>query len=287
MRRRALLAAGGSALGAAFAGCLAGSDDGNATTTGTTSRTGPAESQETTDDTPTTTQFDVDLEVAMERHQPNVVLTAVDSVGLRPEGYQYLFYHVNVTRGVPPERIDFGFRYGGRVYAPGVDTAGTLRREEQRDDRYTAGRGEGWLVFELPADRAATHAALALGGEEWPVDETTRRRLSEPEPPLTVDWGLTEDQPENAARLTFTVTNEGDVDTRFVAALNGILVVGAHSPVAGFNREIPAGETVSWTYIHDGGDPYVASTESESDSHYNLEWSQGEDDLYVAHASGE
>jgi hypothetical protein len=167
------------------------------------------------------------------------------------------------------------------VYSPGVDTAGTLWRADQTDDRYTGG-GEGWLVFELPAALPAEHAAFTLGSEEWPVGDATREQLSTLAPPLSVDWGLTEEQPEDAARLAFSVTNEGDTDTRFVAALNGILLVGAHSPVTGFNREVPAGETVTWTYTHEETGPYVPSTRDESDSHYHLDWTQGAEDLYVA-----
>lgn len=287
MRRRALLASGGALLGSAFAGCLGDSGDGTATTTGTTGSTGTTESHGTTDDTPTTSQFDVELDVELELHQPNVVVLGIDSLGLRPDGYQYLFYRVDVTGGVPPERTDFGFRYGGQVYSPGVDTSGTLWREERSDDRYTADRGEGWLVFELPAALDAEHAAFALGSEEWPVSDTTRERLSRSEPPLAVDWELTDEQPEDAARLEFSVTNEGEHDTRFVAALTGIVIEAASSPVAGFTREVPAGETVSWTYTHEGGDPFVPSTEAESDSHYHLDWTQGEEDLYVTRADGE
>lgn len=289
MRRRALLAVGGTLLGSALAGCLdesGASATTTATSTETTSRTETTEYQNTTADTPTTTQYDVDLEVELERHQPNVVVMGIDSIDLRPKGSQYLFYRVNVTDGIQPQRTDFGFRYGGMVYSPGVDTAGTLWRDDQSDDRYSAGRGEGWLVFELPAALDIEHAAFTLGSEEWPVDEATRQRLSTLEAPLTVDWGLTDEQPDDAARLEFSVTNEGDSDTRFVAALNGILIVGAHSPVTGLSREVPAGDTVSWTYTNDEDDPRVPTTEAESDSHYHLDWTQGESDLYVAHADG-
>jgi hypothetical protein len=290
MRRRALLGSTAALLGSGLTGCLGESGGSEPTTESTTSSTETTEYHGTTDDTPTTSQFDVELDVELERHQPGVLVMGVDSVGVRSDGRQYLYYRVDVTDGVPPERTDFGFRHGDRVVSPLYDlgSGATLYRMSETDDPYySLGRGEGWLLFELRADRQSRHAAFALGSEEWPVDDAARQRLSQSEPPLTVDWGLADDQPEDAARLAFNVTNEGDVDTRFVAGLNGILIVGAHSPVAGFNREIPAGETVSWTYTHDGGDPYVASTEEESDSYYNLEWTQGEDDLYVAHAGGE
>lgn len=290
MRRRALLGSTAALLGSGLTGCLGGSEVSEPTTETTASSTETTEYHGTTDDTPTTSQFDVELDVELERHQPGVLVMGVDSVGVRSDGREYLYYRVDVTDGVPPERTDFGFRHGNRVVSPLYDlgSGATLYRLSETDDPYySLEGGEGWLLFELQADRESRHAAFALGSEEWPVDDATRQRLSQSEPPLTVDWGLSDEQPEDAARLAFSVTNEGDVATRFVAGLNGILIVGAHSPVAGFNREIPAGETVSWTYTHEGGDPYVASTEEESDSHYHLEWTQGEDDLYVAHAGGE
>ncbi|MFB6269750.1 MAG: hypothetical protein ABEH83_07390 [Halobacterium sp.] len=282
MRRRALLASGSALLGSALAGCVGESGDGDGTTDAAT--TTSTETTAATTQTVQTTQFDVTLDVAMERHQPGVAVMGIDSVGVSSAGKQYLFYRVTVTDGDPPARTDFGFRYGGQVYAPGVETAGMLWRAQETDDRYTADRGAGWLVFELPAQRPARHAAFALGSEEWPVSDAVRKRLSAPEPPLSVDWGLTDEQPADAVRLAFTVTNEGDLDTRFVAGLNGILIEAAHAPVTAFNREVPAGETVSWTHTHEGAGPYVASTEEASDKHYHLEWTQGEGDLYVARA---
>ncbi|SEW29201.1 hypothetical protein [Halobacterium jilantaiense] len=285
MRRRALLSTGAAAVGAALAGCL---DSGPATSNDSATTT----HARTDDDIVRTTDAsgNVSLSVEYERVQPGVLVTGVDSVGVRSDSAQYLFCRVDVTGGEPPARSEFGLRYGGDVFAPVLDvgSGASLYRETETDDpQYSSARGSGWLLFELPVARSAAHAAFVYGGREWPASEAIRQRLSQPEPELTVDWGLTDTQPENAARLTFTVTNEGDDDTRFVAALNGVLVVGAHSPVTAFDREIPAGETVSWTYTHDGGDPYIATTEEESDSYYRLTWPGGEEEVYVAHASGE
>lgn len=288
MRRRALLAAGGTAL-AALAGCLDGASDDGGTTDASAVTTTHAG---TDDDLAETTDAAgaVSLSVAVDSLQPGVLVMGIDSVGVRSENAQYLFCRVEVTDGEPPGRSEFGFRYGGDVFAPLVDlgSGATLYRATETDDpQYTSARGSGWLLFELPVARSAAHAAFVHGGREWPIDSATRESLSRPSPSLSVDWGLTEEQPAQAARLEFTVTNEGDVGTRFVAGLNGVLIVGAHSPVTGFNREIPAGETVSWTYTHEGSDPYVPSTEADSDSYYTLDWSRGEEDRYVAHAGDE
>ena len=272
MRRRALLSAGGAALGSALAGCLDGADG------------------EHRGDGPTDAAADVSLSLGGERVQPGVLVVATGSIGVRSNAAQYLFVDVAVTDGRPPSRSELGFRYGGDVFSPLLDvgSAASLYRAAETDDpRYGAPRREGWLLFELPRERSASHAALVSGDREWPIAGATRERLSRASPPLTVDWGLAGDQPARAAGLTFTVTNEGDVGTRFVAGLTGPLAGGARGPVAGFNREIPAGETVSWTATHDGGDPSVPSTEAAADSHYHLEWSGGEDDRYAAHARDE
>ncbi|WP_336037769.1 hypothetical protein [Halobacterium yunchengense] len=287
MRRRALLGSAAGLLGAGLAGCLDQSSDGPTTEpAGTTAR--PA--ADTTTEPPTTERtsgFDASLDPTVDRHQHGVAVLGVDSVGVK-SGSQYVFYRVDVTDGDPPARTDLGFRYGGQVFGPGVQTGGgQLWRASETDTRYTSDRGEGWLVFELPPARSAGHAAFALGSEEWPAPDWLRERLAAPEPPTTVEWGLAADQPGDAARLSFSVTNEGDVDARFVAGLNGVGVGAAHRPVAAFHREVPVGETVSWTLEDADGDPFVASTGDEADAHYHLTWTRGEDDLYVERANGE
>lgn len=281
MQRRALLASGGALLGSVLAGCLGGFDAPESTET-PTDDTQTTEYYGTTDDTPETTQFDVELDVELERHQPNVAVMGIDSVGVRPDGYQYLFYRVDVTDGDPPERTDFGFRYGGQVYSPDVDTGGTLRNQEA-SDQYTAERGEGWLVFELPAERPAEQAAFALGSEEWPVDDATRERLSSRAPDLELDWDAPAEQPAGESRFRFTVINDSDRDTWFVGGLNAIEIRAAHSAVAGIQRKIPGGETVSWEITHDNGkepdDDAVG--DGETDGTYHLKWHQGEQEVDV------
>lgn len=251
MRRRALLAAGGTALGAAFAGCLGGSRDTGhrATTTDAGTDDDPAG--------PTTTEFDGSLSVALERLQPAATVYGTDSLFVVHEDTQYLFYRVEVTDGEPPDRLDFGFRYGGDVFAPGVDR---LWRARQTEDRYSADRGAGWLVFEVPAERTATHAALALGGEEWPVEEAVRERLSAPAPPLDLTWHAPREQPAGESEFGFEVTNDGDLDTWFVGALNAIGIRVAHAPATATERRIPADETVSWTVTHENGKTVDSAT---------------------------
>lgn len=288
MRRRALLASSGTLLGSALAGCLGGSGGSGPTTTG--ART--TEYHGTTDDTPETTQFDVTLDVTLERHQPGVLVLGVDSVGVRSDGSQYLYYRVEVTDGDPPKRTDFGFRYGGDVYSPLYDlgSGGMLWRvHDGADPYYAADRGSGWLLFELPAARSAEHAALALGSEEWPVDEPVRERLAAPAPSLSLDWDAPAEQPAGESRFGFTATNDGDRDAWFVGGLNAVDVRVAHAPVAGMRRAVPAGESVSWEVTHDNGkepdDPAVG--DGEPDGRYRLDWTQGEREQQVSFVAPE
>lgn len=287
MRRRALLGSAAGLLSAGLAGCL-GDPGGSGTTSspGTTSTDpGTTEYHGTDDDLAETTTFEASVSVELERLQPAVLVMGIDSVGVRSEGSQYLYYRVDVTDGDPPERTAFGFRYGGQVVSPGLDLGDgpTLWRDSETDDRYTAERGEGWLVFELPADQAATHAALALGNEEWPVGDAVRERLEAPAPELDLDWDVPEEQPAGESTLGFTVTNDSDLDTWFVGGLNAIEIRAAHSPVAGVRREVPAGETVSWEVTHDNGrEPDDDSVgDGEPDGTYALDWAQGDLDQEV------
>ena len=279
MRRRALLAAGGAALGSAFAGCLDSSDDENGGGTSTSTYAG------TDDDlaeTTTDAAEDVSLSVDFERVQPGVLVMGVDSVGVQSDDSQYLSVHVDVTDGEPPGRSEFGFRYGGDVFSPVLSPGSSVflyrASEENGDPQYSIPRGSGWLVFELPSQRSAQHAAFVHGGEEWPADDWVRNRLEARAPELSLDWDAPAEQPAGESTLGFEVTNDSDRDTWFVGGLNAVNIRAAYSPVAGMLRSVPAGETVSWTVTHDNGkasdDPSVG--DGEPDGEYVLFWTGGE-----------
>ncbi|MFC3477013.1 hypothetical protein [Halobacterium litoreum] len=271
MRRRSLLASGVALLGSGLAGCLGQSGDDTATESPTRSET------PTTSDTEPVTDADVSLSASVERLQPGAVVLGVDSISTVGDGSQYLYYRVDVTDGDPPDRLDFGFRYGGDIYSPGIDTGGQLWRESRTDDRYTAERGEGWLVFELPATRAARHAALTVGSTEWPVGESVRERLGAPAPSLSLDWNVDAEQTPGETPMSFAVTNDGDRDTRFVAALNAENIDAAYAPIEAFSRRIPGGETVSWEFVHENGvaPGSNAVSDGEVDGRYTLDWTGG------------
>jgi hypothetical protein len=285
MRRRALLAAGGAALGSALAGCLdssSGENGGGGTTTDGGFTTTYAGTDDDLAGTTTDAPGDVSLSVDFERVQPGVLVMGIDSIGVRSDGSQYLSVRVDVTGGEAPARSEFGFRYGGDVFSPLLDlgSGASLYRATEADDdpRYSTPRESGWLLFELPRERSATHAALVYGDREWPAPDAVRQRLSSPAPPLSLDWDAPAEQPAGESTLGFEVTNEGDVDSWFVGGLNGVGIRAAYVPIAGLRREVPAGETVSWEVTHDNGkaadDPGVG--DGEPDGEYVLFWTGGE-----------
>ncbi|MFB6072738.1 MAG: hypothetical protein ABEJ88_07205 [Halobacterium sp.] len=215
MRRRAFLASASALLGSGLAGCA-----------GLTAEREPDPTTRTTTRA-SDTEFDASLSVSVERLQPAVVVLAASGATVVAAGRQYLFYRVDVTGGEPPKRLDFAFRLGGRVYSPGVSTAGRIWRETQPGSRYSAASGTGWLVFELPDRWSARHAAFSLGSREWPVGQELRDRLAEAPPSLSVSWDAVAAPEPGRTVHEFEATNESDRDTRFVGALTA---AGALSP---------------------------------------------------------
>ncbi|WP_135663904.1 hypothetical protein [Halorhabdus rudnickae] len=264
MHRRTLLTLGGIGL-AGLAGCLdtTGTSDevsteptsSTPTDTDTSTRTETDASTETDTDTstePTTGEGNGRLSVTVERHQPAVVeLTNPDSIGLTGgEKTQYLYLWVEVTEGDPPMREDLAFRLAGDRHElrPAEQPFRLWRAYNHSEERYDAKRGSGWVLFELPETDDASDAALVWPGGEWQPDPDLRTRLASPFPSLSVEWSVPETvTPGMEPAIEFTVTNEGERDGRFVAALNRTGGGIAYMPVAAIRKSIPAGETVSWT----------------------------------------
>lgn len=263
MRRREILASASTLLASGLAGCLGATAEGSrqSTATRTTSASGPAP----------------ELTVDVERLQPAVLVATDDSVAVRGTGNQHVFVHVDVTAGEPPERLEFGFRLGGRTYGPGVTVGEELWRERAAGGRYDGESGSGWLVFEVPANWGAKHAVVSLGSREWPVGGALRERLSNPAPDLSLAWDVPETVRPGETPMDFSVRNDGERDARFVGAVTATGSLDAEHPIAVFNRRIPAGETVSWTTTHENG--FSAGDEAvgdgQTDGSHVLSWTDG------------
>lgn len=270
MRRRAVLASASTLLASGIAGCMGASP------------AGPEPSSTTRD--ATTTAAGPSVSVTFDRLQPAVLVATADAVEVRGVQNQYVFVHVDVTDGEPPDRLEFGFRLGGRTSAPGVTVGETLWRERAEGGRYDADSGAGWLVFEIPANWDARHAVFSLGSREWPVGGALRDRLSNPAPDRSLTWEVPETAPPGKTPMEFTVENEGERDTRFVAVLSATGSLDAEQTIAVFNRRIPGDEAVFWDQSVEGLSPDSTEVDDgERDVTFELEWTGGVDQRSVRH----
>lgn len=252
MNRRQYLSVCGASI-AGLAGCSGGpgSDD---TPAGPNGSDEPTATPGTADATSTAnpTAGGPTLSVTPDRLQRAVVeLTNPDSIGLRGgSDTQYLYLDVAVTAGEPPARSDLEFRFDGAQYDLGEvrQTFGLYRAYSSGDTRYDGERESGWLVFELPATGDASDAALVWSGGEWTPGQSLRERLGAEPPALSAEWSAPESVTDGTTpTIEFTATNEGDIDSRFVAALNRKGGGIAYIPVAAVSHLVPAGSTETWT----------------------------------------
>jgi hypothetical protein len=207
-------------------------------------------------------------------------LATADSLGVNDRG-QFLFLELSVTAGEPPARSDLVFRFDGEEFGPSQAQGARdlYRLYGNKKRRYDAETGNGWVLFELPESGETTDTSLLWPGGAWQPDSTLQARLAAPEPSLTVEWSVPETvsigtEPE----ITFTVTNDSDLQTRFVAGLNRTGGGIAYAPVAAISHPISAGETVEWSLtdpfeVRDSGND---ETDDEPDMSYRMLWS-GED----------
>jgi len=239
MRRRTLLAVCATGL-AGLAGCSSGpggtGDGTDDNLPGTSpSPTGPPDTEGKSDGSPS---------VSLLKLQPALVtLASADQLGVSSDDRQYLFLEVSDTDGEAPPKEGLKYRFDGATYGPETQTYRTYYGRQNDEWEYTAESG-GWLLYRLPARGDATGTGLTWPGGEWQPPRSVRDRLATPAPDLT----MTAEVPKTVRHythptITFTVTNEGDVDTRFVAAVNrrGWDIVRA--PVGGVSPVVRAGET--------------------------------------------
>lgn len=254
MRRRALLSTAGAAL-AVSAGCLSGDDtpaagDDDTTRTDTTATDEPT-SQGTT--RRTTAQADVDLDVSLDAFQPAVVQLRTDSIDVWRDDGPYLFLWVDATAAAePPARDDFAFELDEADRYPMDPDGLRLWREYGDDTSYGDGNAEGWLLFDLPRAAPASNARLTWPGGEWRAGESLRTRIAAEQPSMSMSFSVTEEVPAGEhPTVTVTVQNEGDVDGRFVGALNRTGPRIAYIPVDAPSMLVPAGGSKTWEHTGD------------------------------------
>ncbi|MFC5369125.1 hypothetical protein [Salinirubrum litoreum] len=273
MRRRALLVGCAGTLGG-LAGCLTGGRDDPA------GATDQSETPRPTDRATATPTPSPSVSASLISLQPAVVTFVTDSITVSGETSQYLFVAVDVEDGEPPAVDEFTFWFAG-AEAPPLEPQGSYWSDYNPGaTRYSRKQGEGWLAFDLPATGDASGAALRWPGGEWTPPQALRERLSAPAPPLSLEWSV----PETAELYTtptlgFTVTNTGELDGRFVAALNRIGPRVAYAPITSVSRRIPAGETLRFevTDRFDLDDPGGDEVGDEmADLSYVLQLPEGE-----------
>lgn len=276
MQRRAFLAAAGlTAVGTA--GCLA-RNAGEPTDTSTSTPTR----------TTTSTTQSIDVTVSRSTYQRGVVeMVSPDSIGVTHADEAFLFLGVAAAGAdSPPDRGAFAFRFDGRSFPPVAPDELRLWREYQSSGAYGDGSQSGWLLFSLPETGGAADARLTWPGGEWRPDETLRRRLAEPFPPLAVEYGFPEIVPQNTTPdVSITVTNEGDLPARSLAGLNRSGPRIAYVPIALISMLVPAGGTRTWNHTDsDYGGGSLSDDEvgdGEPDLTYHLSTPSGRRDWDV------
>lgn len=265
MKRRTFLATCGSAAAVAVAGCSGGGDGSDGGETDDPTRTATNTPTETDRSTPTETQTETPTgtveptptyqpSVSLGSLQPGVLILRTDAIGVRDRAGQYLYLDVSIEEGDPPAKDEFAFQFGGDSYAPFTERTPVLWRDYNHDGAYSKDRGEGWLLFELPATGDAADAGLTwgFGNEEWRPDGTVRERLAAFPPEFSASVSVPEAVPEGEKpTVSITATNEGDVPGHFVAGLNRSGPRVAIRPVKAASFRVPAGESKTWEHTDD------------------------------------
>jgi hypothetical protein len=282
MRRRRLLAASSAAL-LGGAGCLGTPGDDSAGSRGPDGTAGTAAGGgDTSTEAPDQTPTDAAVSVSLSRLQPGILLERSDDVVVEGGGREFLFLTVDVEADALPDPEDLRFRFGGTDYRP-VDPDDEIRGHHLSDTEdappYDPESGSGWLLYDLPETGDASDAGLVWDGGRWWPEGLSRDRLAAVPPTLSLAWTVPEEvsystdesADDPTVRHSFSVTNEGDHDGRFVAGLNRTGYV--NGAVGVVERRIPAGETVTWEYTD--ALSYVREFGEGEVARYTLEWVEG------------
>lgn len=302
MRRRRFLAVSTGCL-ASLAGCSGGPDgdqpedstgdeDPDTPTPGDGTPDGAPADDTPADGTPTATPPDYDVDATFDALQPGIVTpNSPDSIGVRPDEGQYLYFAVAAGGDDLPARDDFAFAFDGEEHSPmdvdggWEDTPWRFRSEAVYGGESGRVATDGLLLFELPERGDATGSALRWPGGEWTPGDTVRGRLSTPTPPFDVSL----EAPDRIAQgeqpwLRVTVRNPGDVTGGFVAALNRTGPRIAYAPVARASLAVPAGGRETWEWEGEGIDTAAEGADSLD---LKLRWHDGDSSHTVAIAPDE
>jgi len=246
MKRRRLL--GTVAAGLALGGCLEdGSENqsGGAETPGGGTPTPLGTDEGTPDGTPRSGDAAVrDVAVTPELTVLNDDAWAID--GDRDE--QFVVATVEPGESVP-ETSAFAFETDGTTYDHSTHGVTVLAPLADHGTPYRDGKA-GWIGFAVPKPLDAADGAITWPGGEVTLDEDAVARLSRPpatfevrafDAPDAIDAG-------EAASVSVTVENVGDVDGTFVGALNRQGPMIAYAPEATASLSVAAGETVTWEH---------------------------------------
>jgi|GEM_PF-742222 len=267
MQRRAFISSLAGGL-AALTGCLSdtgpGSDD--ETPDGTPDETADPGEDSTptgspTDGTPDSTPTDspthqtpaisADVTVNSIQLQYGVVMPdSPDSIGVEHTDTPYVVAAVDVDGELPPG--DFTLEAGGQSFEP--TQIDRLYRTSWGDESYYEGSGAGLLLFELST--GLSDPKLTWPGGEQSVGESASARLDAGPPQFSASFDLPEThEGTEAPPVDIEVTNEGDTEARFLAALNRVGPLVAFTPVARVSEVVDAGATTTLTVADSwGGD---------------------------------
>ena len=215
------------------------------------------------------------MSVSLGALQPTIISLNTDVFSAANAG-KYLYLTVSHDPETPSAYDEFRFRVDGTDYEPeATDHAHSYISPHTDIGQYP--EDPGWVLFSLPERADASDAALLWPGGEWRPNKQVQTRLAAPIPQLSVEW----DPPETVTAGTeftidFSVTNDGDLPSRFVAGLNRLGGPLSYSPTGVFSRVIPPNETVSWTHAKTIDMPNRSpegDTNDEIHYEYELVWS--------------
>lgn len=215
MRRRSLLATLGAGLTATAAGC--GGSDGNSSPTSASGRGGGTTTPRQSP-TPDGQQEDQDPAVEVDNLvvRKSVIYEASMGSGgvLAADGSQYV---VGTVGGdAAPADLEFVFETDDQTISSGIDAL-------DGDNTRSVANRRPFVAFELPSPLSASDPVIRerTTGLEWTLNPGIEDVLDDPNPQFELDELSVPQRVSQSETLTasLTVTNTGDEDARFLAAV--------------------------------------------------------------------